>query len=53
MIALGWVFFFCIFFMAMWILLFLFTVVVPESISLWMLNNIAPRFIRKLAGLED
>ncbi|MCO6500336.1 MAG: hypothetical protein J5I47_08175 [Vicingus serpentipes] len=53
MIALGWVFFFFIFFMAMWILVFLFTVVVPGSIKLWMLNKIAPRFIRELAGLED
>ena len=53
MIALGWVFFFFIFFMAMWILVFLFTVVVPGSIKLWMLNKFAPRFIRELAGLED
>jgi len=53
MIALGWVFFFFIFFMAMWILVFLFTVVVPGSIKLWMLNKIAPRFIKELAGLEE
>jgi len=53
LIALGWIFFFFIFFMAMWILIFLFTIIVPEAISLWMLNNIAPKFIRELAGLED
>jgi hypothetical protein len=52
-VALGWIFFFFIFFLAMWVLLFLFTVVVPGAIKLWMLNNIAPRFIRELAGLED
>jgi len=53
MIALGWVFFFAVFFMAMWCLIFLFTVVVPGSIKLYMLNNFAPKFIRELAGLED
>ena len=53
MVALGWVFFFAIFFMAMWCLIFLFTVVVPGSIKLYMLNNFAPKFMRELAGLED
>lgn len=53
MIALGWIFFFFIFFMAMWMLVFLFTVVVPGSIHLWAINNLAPKFIKELAGIED
>jgi hypothetical protein len=53
MIALGWVFFFCVFLMAMWLLVFLFTVVVPGSLKLFMLNKFAPKFIRELAGLEE
>ncbi|MBW6484037.1 MAG: hypothetical protein K0B10_13375 [Vicingaceae bacterium] len=53
MVALGWVFFFFIFFMAMWILMFLFTIVVPGSIKLYLINKVAPKFIRELAGLED
>lgn len=53
MVALGWIFFFFIFFMAMWILLFLFTIVVPGSIKLYLINKVAPKFIRELAGLED
>lgn len=52
MIALGWVFFFAILFMAMWCLIFLFTVVVPGSIKLFMINKFAPKFIKELAGLE-
>lgn len=39
--------------MALWMLIFLFTVVVPGSIKLFMLNKMAPKFIRELAGLED
>lgn len=53
MVSLGWIFFFVIFLMALWMLLFLFTIVVPGSIKLFMLNKMAPKFIRELAGLED
>ncbi len=53
MVSLGWIFFFVIFLMALWMLVFLFTVVVPGSIKLFMLNKMAPKFIRELAGLED
>lgn len=53
MVTLGWLFFFCIFFMAMWMLMFLFTIVVPGSIKLYLINKIAPKFIRELAGLKD
>lgn len=53
MVTLGWLFFFGIFFMAMWMLLFLFTVVVPGAIKLYLINKIAPKFIRELAGLKD
>ena len=53
MVALGWLFFFFIFFLAMWVLLFLFTVVVPGSIKLFLLNKVAPKYIRELAGMED
>jgi hypothetical protein len=52
-IALGWLFFFFIFFLAMWVLLFLFTVVVPGSLQLFLLNKVAPKHIRELAGMED
>lgn len=52
-IALGWLFFFFIFFLAMWVLLFLFTVVIPGSIKLFLLNKVAPKYIRELAGMED
>jgi hypothetical protein len=53
MITLGWIFFFAIFLMALWMLLFLFTIVVPGSIKLFFLNKLAPKFMRELAGLED
>lgn len=53
MITLGWIFFFAIFLMALWMLLFLFVIVVPGSIKLFFLNKLAPKFIRELAGLED
>ncbi|MCB0380919.1 MAG: hypothetical protein KDD24_06635 [Flavobacteriales bacterium] len=53
MVSLGWIFFFVIFLMALWMLIFLFTVVVPGSIKLFMLNKMAPKFIRELAGLEE
>lgn len=53
MVSLGWIFFFVIFLMALWMLIFLFTVVVPGSIKLFMLNKMAPKFIRELAGLDD
>ncbi|MDT8410835.1 MAG: hypothetical protein RQ875_00110 [Vicingaceae bacterium] len=51
--TLGWIFFFFIFFLAMWVLMFLFTVVIPGSLKLFFINKIAPRFIRELAGLEE
>lgn len=50
MVSLGFLFFFIIFFMAMWLLVFLFTVVVPGSIKLAMINKIAPRLVERLAG---
>jgi len=53
MVALGWLFFFFIFFLAMWVLLFLFAVVIPGSIKLFLLNKVAPKYIRELAGMED
>ncbi|MBL4668172.1 MAG: hypothetical protein HRT73_04230 [Flavobacteriales bacterium] len=53
MVAIGWILFFGFFFMAMWVLLFCFTVMVPAAIKLFLLNKIAPKFIRELAGLED
>ena len=53
MITLGWILFFCLFLMALWLLLFLFAIVVPGSLKLFMLNKFAPKFIRELAGLED
>ena len=53
MITLGWIFFFAIFLMALWMLLFLFTIVVPGAITLFFLNKLAPKFMRELAGLED
>jgi len=52
-VAIGWVISFAVIFMAFWCLMFLFMIVVPGTLKLWMLNNIAPRFIRELAGLED
>jgi len=52
-IALGWIFFFFVFFMAFWCLLFLFTIVVPGALKLWMLNKIAPKFMKKLAGIAE
>ena len=53
MVALGWIFFFCIFFMAMWLLMFLFTIVVPGSLKLFFLHKIAPKHVRELAGLDE
>lgn len=53
MVSLGFILFFVIFLMAMWLLVFLFTVVVPGSLKLFLLNKVAPRFIRELAGLEE
>lgn len=53
MVALGWIFFFVIFLMALWMLVFLFTVMVPGAIKLFMLNKFAPKFVRELAGLDD
>lgn len=50
MVALGLLFFLLIFFMAMWMLVFLFTVVVPGAIHLAVLNKIAPRMVERLAG---
>jgi len=50
MVSLGFLFFFIIFFMAMWLLVFLFTVVVPGSIKLAILNKMAPRLVERLAG---
>ena len=52
MVNLGLIFFFFIFFMAMWLLVFLFTVVVPGSIKLFMLNKFGPTWAKKLAGLD-
>ncbi len=52
MITLGWIFFFCVFLMAMWCLLFLFVIVVPGSLKLFFLNKMAPKFMRELAGLD-
>ncbi|MCB0402538.1 MAG: hypothetical protein KDD41_10675 [Flavobacteriales bacterium] len=52
MVALGFILFFVIFFMAMWLLVFLFTVVVPGSIKLFLLNKFGPTWAKKLAGLE-
>lgn len=53
MIAIGWILFFGFFFMAMWVLLFGFVIMIPGAIKLFLLNKIAPKFIRELAGLED
>ena len=51
-IALGWIFFFAVFLMAMWCLLFCFTVMIPGALKLFLLNKIAPNFVKELAGLE-
>jgi hypothetical protein len=53
MVALGWILFFFVFFMAFWCLLFLFIIVIPGTLKLWLLNNVAPKFMRQLAGIED
>jgi uncharacterized membrane-anchored protein len=53
MVSLGLIFFFIIFFMAMWLLVFLFTVVVPASIKLFLLNKFGPTWAKRLAGLVD
>ncbi len=50
MVGLGLLFFFIIFFMAMWLLVFIFTVIVPGAIHLAVLNKIAPRLVERLAG---
>lgn len=52
-VALGWIIFFVVFFGAFWVLLFLFTVVVPASIKLFLLNKFGPTWMKKLAGLEE
>lgn len=51
MVSLGFILFFCIFFMAMWLLIFLFTVVVPASLKLFLLNKFGPKWAKDLAGL--
>jgi len=53
MVMAGVLFFFLIFFMAMWMLVFLFTVVVPGSIKLFLLNKYGPTWAKRLAGLVD
>lgn len=53
MVTLGWIFFFCVLFMAMWILMFLFLIVVPGALKVFLLNKIAPKFVRELAGMEE
>ena len=53
MVALGWILAFCVIFMAFWCLMFLFMIVVPGSIKLFLLNKIGPRWAKRLAGLED
>lgn len=53
MVAIGWILFFGFFLMAMWVLLFCFTVMVPGAIKLFFLNKLAPKFVRELAGLEE
>jgi len=53
MVSAGVVFFFIIFFMAMWLLVFLFTIVVPGSIKLFLLNKFGPTWAKRLAGLVD
>ena len=53
MVTLGWIFFFCILFMAMWILMFLFVVVVPGAIQVFFLNKLMPKYFREMAGLEE
>lgn len=53
MVSLGVLFFFFIFFMAMWVLMFLFTIVVPGAIQLFLLNKFGPTWAKRLAGLED
>ena len=52
-VALGWILFFAVFLMAMWVLLFCFTIVVPASIKLFLLNKYGPTWMKRLAGLED
>lgn len=52
MVSLGFILFFIIFFMAMWLLIFLFTVVIPGSIKLYLLNKFGPTWAKKLAGLD-
>lgn len=53
MVAIGWILFFFFFLMAMWCLLFCFTVMIPGALKLFMINKFAPKFVRELAGLED
>ena len=52
MVSLGFISFFIIFFMAMWVLIFLFTVVVPGSLKLFLLNKFGPKWAKDLAGLK-
>jgi hypothetical protein len=53
MVTLGYLFFFFILFLAFWVLLFLFTIVVPGAIKLSLLNKFGPTWAKRLAGLED
>jgi len=53
MVTLGLIFFFIILFMAFWVLMFLFIVVVPGSIQFFVLNKFGPSWAKKLAGLEE
>ena len=53
MASLGLLFFFFILFLAMWVLMFLFTVVVPGAIKLALLNKFGPTWAKRLAGLEE
>ncbi len=52
-LALGWIIAFSVIFMAFWCLIFLFAVVVPGSIKLFLLNKFGPTWAKKLAGLEE
>ena len=53
MVSLGFIIFFIILFMAMWVLMFLFTIVVPGAIKLFLLNKFGPTWMKRLAGLVD
>jgi len=53
MVLVGVLLFFLVFFGSFWILLFLFTVVVPSSIKLFLLKKYGPTWMKRLAELED